>query len=138
MVRRTLILVSCLLACIILHAQQTLNIHTTTQGTVSIAFAETPVITLTTPEVLTVTSEKMTVEFPFTEVLNITLEDTPDAVSSLVERDGIAVLRIYDLSGRMVSQTLAKDDSVALPLSVLKPGIYIVSDGKRSYKIRLQ
>ena len=138
MVKRSILLICCLLACALTQAQQTLNIHTTTQGTVSIAFAQKPVITLSSPAVLKVTSEQLTVEFPFSEVERITFDDAPDAVPALMERDGIASLRIYDLSGRLVHQATAKEGAASLDLSTLKTGVYVVKDGKRTYKVSVK
>lgn len=138
MVKRTLLILSCLLACLLVQAQQTLNIHTTTQSTVSFAFTQKPVVTFATPEVLTVSSEQLTVEFPFAEVESITFEDTPDAVPSIVERDGIAHIRIYDLNGRLIQQAPATNGAVSLHLSTLKPGVYVVKDGKRTYKVSVK
>lgn len=138
MVKRSLFIISCLLACLFVQAQQTLNIHTTTQGTVSFAFAEKPVVTFTTPAVLTVTSEKLTVEFPFNEVERLTFEDAPDAVPTLVERDGLSALRIFDLSGRLVHQAAATDGAASVDLSTMKTGVYVVKDGKRTYKVSVK
>ena len=138
MVKRTFLFLSCLLACLLVQAQQTLNIHTTTQGTVSFAFAEKPVVTCATPEVMTVSSELLTVEFPFNEVESITFEDTTDDVPSIVERDGIAILSIYDLNGRLIQQAAATNGAASLNLSTLKTGVYVVKDGKRTYKVSVK
>lgn len=118
-------------------AQQTLNIHTTTQGLVSFAFAEKPDLTFPTKEVLTVTTESMTVEFPFAEVEKITFEDgNEDGVETLSVRDGSGGVLVYDLSGKLVRQgTTATHGSAAVNLSTLRPGVYVVRDGKRTYKI---
>lgn len=121
-----------------MQAQKTLNIHTTTQDTVSIAFAQKPVITLSSPAVLKVTSEQLIVEFPFSEVERLTFEDAPDAVPALMERDGIVSLRIYDLSGRLVHQAAAKEGAASLDLSTLKTGVYVIKDGKRTYKVSVK
>ena len=119
-------------------AQQTLNIHTTTQGVVSIAFAEKPDLTFPAKEVLTVTTESMTVEFPFAEVEKITFEDgNEDGVETLSVRDGSgAIVHVYDLSGKLVRQGIAATHgSASVNLSTLRPGVYVVRDGKRTYKV---
>ena len=138
MVKRSILIISCLLACLLVQAQQTLNIHTTTQGTVSFAFAEKPIITFTSPAVLKVTSDRLTVEFPFNEVERLTFEDAPDAVPSLVERDNITGIHIYDLNGRLVQQAAATNGAASLNLSTLKTGVYVVKDGKRTYKVSVK
>ena len=125
-----------LCCCLTAAAQQTLNIHTTTQGVVSIAFAEKPDLTFPTKEVLMVTTESMTVEFPFTEVEKISLEDANnDGMETLAVRDGNSMLLIYNLSGKLVRQSTATHGSAIVNLSTLQPGVYVVRDGKRAYKI---
>lgn len=138
MVKRSILIISSLLVCLLAQAQQTLNIHTKTQGTVSFAFAEKPTITFTSPEVLKVTSDRLTVEFPFNEVERLTFEDLPDAVPSLMERDNITGLHIYDLNGRLVQQAAATNGTASLNLSTLKTGVYVVKDGKRTYKVSVK
>lgn len=136
MVRR-LFLIACLLgSCLAAMAQQTLNIHTTLQGIVSFAFASKPVITFPTTDVLTVTSESMTVEFPYADVEKITLDDDPTGVEVLTVREQTDAVLIYDLSGKLVRQSKAKAGAATVNLSDLRPGIYVVKDGKRTYKVR--
>ena len=116
-------------------AQQTLNIHTTTQGVVSFNFSEKPTMTFATKDVLTVTTESMTIDFPFADVEKLTFEDAADAVEALTVSEGGGQLLIYDLSGKLVRQGTVTDRGVNVILSPLRPGVYIVKDGKRSYKI---
>jgi hypothetical protein len=113
-----------------------LNIHTTSQGIVSFAFASKPVITFPTTDVLTVTSESMTVEFPYADVEKITLDDDPTGVEVLTVREQTDAVLIYDLSGKLVRQSKAKAGAATVNLSDLRPGIYVVKDGKRTYKVR--
>ena len=124
-------------SCLTAAAQQTLNIHTTTQGVVSFAFAEKPDLTFPAKEVLMVTTESMTVEFPFAEVEKITFEDAnDDGVETLTVRDGGGAVLIYDLSGKLVRQsTTVKHDAATVNLSTLRPGVYLIRDGKRTYKV---
>ena len=124
-------------SCLTAVAQQTLNIHTTTQGIVSFAFAEKPDLTFPAKEVLTVTTESMTVEFPFAEVEKITFEDAnEDGVETLTVRDGGGAVLIFDLSGKLVRQsTTGKYGSATVNLSTLQPGVYVIRDGKRTYKV---
>lgn len=136
MVRR-LFLIACLLgSCLAAMAQQTLNIHTTSQGIVSFAFASKPVITFPTTDVLTVTSESLTVEFPYADVEKITLDDDPTGVEALTVREQTDAVLIYDLSGKLVRQSKAKAGAATVNLSDLRPGVYVVKDGKRTYKVR--
>ena len=116
-------------------AQQTLNIHTTTQGVVSFAFAEQPTMTFATKDVLTITTESMSIDFPFAEVEKVTFVDATDGVEVLTVCDGGGQLLIYDLSGKLVRQGTTTDHGAAINLSTLRSGVYIVHDGKRTYKI---
>ena len=133
---RKIFLTICLLCCGLAgRAQQTLNIYTTTQGVVSFVFADKPEMTFPTADMLTVTSEKMTVEFPYSEVEKITFEDAPDAVASLSVHDGAGPVLIYDLSGKLLREVKTSQGSANIDLSTLRPGVYVVKDGKRSYKV---
>ena len=134
--------IKCLLAGLLLlcsstttAAQQTLNIHTTTQGVVSFAFTEQPTMTFTTKDVLTVSTESMSVDFPFIEVEKVTFENATDGVETLTVRDGDGQLLIFDLSGKLVRQGRATEHGAIVNLSTLRPGVYIVKDGKRTYKV---
>ena len=132
-----IIALCCLLSfCLVATAQQTLNIHTTTKGVVSFTFASKPEVTFPSATQMTVKSETMTVEFPFSEVEKITFSDAADGVGALIVRDGADRVSIYDLSGKLVHQAKAQQGRVTVDLSTLRPGVYVVKDGKRTYKIR--
>ena len=139
MVRRLLSL-ACALLCapLLAMAQQTLNIHTTTQGTVSFAFATKPVVTFVAPETLKVVSATMTVEFPYADIEKLTFSDTATGVESLSVSEATGVVSVYDLSGKLVLQDANADGTARLNLSSLRPGVYVVKDGRRSYKVRKQ
>jgi hypothetical protein len=138
MVRRILIIAGLLCAPLLAAAQQTLNIHTTTQGTVSFAFATKPVVTFVAPETLKVVSATMTVEFPYADIEKLTFSDTATGVESLSVSEATDGVSVYDLSGKLVLQVANADGTARLDLSSLRPGIYVVKDGRRSYKVRKQ
>ncbi len=119
-------------------AQQTLNIHTTTKGTVSFAFSSKPKVTFAESEVLKVASETMTVEFPYAEVVRLDFSDQTTAVETITVHEQTDGVRIYDVAGKLLRHTPAKDGAAAVNLTDLPPGIYIVNDGRRSYKVRKQ
>ncbi len=135
-----LIVIACLLAgSLSAAAQQTLNIFTTTKGVVSFSFADQPQITFPSSEVLTVTSKDMTVEFPYAEVEKINFNDADaNAIASLTVRDDISQVLIYDLTGKLVRKSAATNGSASVNLSTLRPGVYVVKDGRRSYKVKKQ
>ena len=138
MVRR-LLSITCLLCCVLAAAaQQTLNIHTTTKGVVTFAFTSKPKVTFSDSEVLKVTSETMTVEFPYAEVVKLDFSDQTTGVESLIVQEHTDGIFIYDLTGKLLRHTPAKEGATTVNLSDLPPGIYIVKDGLRSYKVRKQ
>ena len=138
MVRR-LLSITCLLCCVLAAAaQQTLNIHTTTKGVVSFAFTSKPKVTFSESEVLKVTSETMTVEFPYAEVVKLDFSDQTTGVESLTVQEHTDGIFIYDLTGKLLRHTPAKEGATTVNLSDLPPGIYVVKDGLRSYKVRKQ
>ena len=136
MIRKAFIL-SCLLLCgMASSAQQTLNIHTTTQGIISFAFANKPEVTFPATDVLKVTSDAMTVEFPYSDIQKITFDDGETGVATITVRDHANQVRVYDLSGKLVLERAAKKGVVTVNLSTLPSGVYVVKDGKRTYKVR--
>ena len=121
------------------NAQSTLNIHTTTKGMVCFTFAEKPQVTFPSTEVMSIASTTVTVEFPYSEVEKITFNDEdPTAVQTLTVRDNTNEVRIYDLNGRLVRRNRSRDGAVSVDLSTLPVGVYIVKDGKRTYKVKKQ
>lgn len=121
------------------NAQSTLNIHTTTKGMVCFTFAEKPQVTFPSAEVMCVTSDNVTVEFPYSEVVKVTfLDDDPTAVQTLSVRDNTDEVRIYDLNGRLVHRSRSHQGTVSVDLNALPTGVYIVKDGKRTYKVKKQ
>ena len=129
--------VICCVCCVLpAAAQQTLNLHTTSQGLIRFAFTQNPRITFPETEVMRVTGDSLTVEFPFSEVEKITLDDVPTSVPTLTVTEQRSSLQIYDLGGRLVKRVPAQDGSATLPLSTLPKGTYVIQDGKRSYKVR--
>ena len=116
-------------------AQQQLNIYTTTSGVVVFTFVQEPKVIFPTGETLAVTSDSLTVEFPFSEIEKITMEDGVTRVEQLVVKDGEGDVAIYDLQGRQVLRLAARREGTRGDLSVLPAGTYVVKDGRRSYKV---
>lgn len=135
MVRHIILICCCFGCCLTATAQQTLDIHTTTDGIVSFAFDEKPVITFGAEDVLKVTSTRLTIEFPYKDVSEITFTDGLTGVSDMVVRDGAEEVMFYDLSGKLVRRVAAKDGKAIADMSALRSGTYVVKDGKRAYKI---
>ena len=132
-----ILFVVCCVCCVLpAAAQQTLNLHTTSQGLIRFAFTQNPQITFPEAELMRVTGDSLTVEFPFSEVEKITLDDVPTFVPILTVTEERSSLQIYDLGGRLLKQVASQDGSATLPLSTLPKGTYVIHDGKRSYKVR--
>ena len=135
MVRRIFLILCCLGCCLSASAQQTLNLYTTTKGIISFTFAEQPKVTFPSAEVLAVTAQSVTLEFPYAEVQKMTFEDGVDAVAKLTVDEGGTEVLVYDLTGKLVVRGNAKQGSTSIDFSILRPGIYVVKDGKRTYKV---
>ena len=116
-------------------AQQQLNIYTTSQGVVVFTFADEPKVTFPSGETLAVTSTSLTVEFPFSEIEKITMEDGVTKVETLVVNDGAGNVTVHDLQGRLVLRLEASRKGTAIDLSTLPAGTYVVNDGRRAYKV---
>lgn len=135
MVRHFLLILCCIGGCLSAAAQQTLNIHTTTQGIVSFTFAEKPQVSFPSAEVLAVKAGSVTLEFPYSEVQKITFEDGVDAVEKLTVRDASDVVLVYDLTGKLMLRGKAVEGTSTIDLSTLHSGVYVIKDGKRTYKV---
>ncbi len=135
MVRRVLFTLSLLSACLMVTAQQSLNLYTTSKGVVSFTFTEEPRVTFPKTDTVTVSTADVTVEFPFAEVEKMTFEDGVTQVETITVRDGDQTVTIYDLGGRLVRQYIPQKGITTVNLQALPAGTYVVRDGKRSYKI---
>ena len=116
-------------------AQQQLNIYTTTQGVVVFTFADEPKLTFPSAETLSVAGASLTVEFPFSEIEKITMEDDVTRVEQLTVKDGRGDVAVCDLQGRLVLRLAARRDGTTVNLSTLPAGTYVVNDGRRTYKV---
>ncbi len=121
--------------CTLAKAQQQLNLYTTTQGVLTFSFAEEPKVTFPTGETLSVSSTSLTVEFPFSEIEKITLEDGVTPVEQLTVSENEGGVTIYDIAGRQVLQIAPRKGGTQVDLSTLPSGTYVVKDGHRAYKV---
>ena len=134
MVRR-LILSTLLCLGLSARAQQQLNIYTTSSGVVVFTFAQEPKVTFPSGETLAVSSDSLTVEFPFSEIEKITMEDGVTRVDQLIVRDGTGDVTVHDMQGRLILRAGARREGTQVDLSALPAGTYVVTDGRRSYKV---
>jgi len=139
MVKRTFITLCLMAVGLTLAAQETLNIYTVTADTISITFDQHPQLTFETENVLTIETDQLTVQFPFADIAKITLNDKDNqtAIGELKETNNGGPIFVYDLTGKLIKRASSTDNSANLNLSDLRTGIYIIKDGKRTYKVRI-
>ena len=135
MVRRIVCITCMLCSSLLLLAQQTLNLHTTAGEVICFTFAENPKVTFPAPDTLKVSSENLTVEFPFDEIKKMTFVDGLTDVETLTVKKQAQTVSIYDITGKLLRKMPPKGKSVTVDLSAVPSGIYIVNDGKRTYKV---
>lgn len=137
--RRILLMLVLIVGALPIMAQNVLNVHSKTGAVVSYAFSEKPVVTYD-GDVLVLKTEKVSVEYPLSDLEKFTFGDTESAVES-ISASGISgdrSISIFDMSGRSV-KTISADEGTdsdpRLLLNNLEKGIYIVKQGEVSYKI---
>ena len=116
-----------------------LIVHSKSGATVSYALSEKPVVTYR-GDVLVLTTETATVEYPLSDLLKFTFGETEDAVESVKMRQskGDGTIRIYNVSGTLVRtiQPSESDRSDAkFSTQDLPKGIYIIKQGGQTHKI---
>ena len=102
--------------------------------------SEKPVVTYK-GDVLILTTESTTVEYPLADLQKFTFEETADAVESvrMNQPTGDGTVRIYNVSGTLMRtiQPSENDGSDAkFSTQDLPAGIYIIKQGTQTYKIR--
>ena len=114
-------------------AQSTLNVHQKSGGTISYAFSEKPVVSYSGNS-LVLTTAKVNVEYPLSNLDKLTFEDgEANAIDQMsMEAPADAVTHIYNISG-----VLVKSVEASKPISTddLTPGVYVITNGKTTYKI---
>lgn len=133
---RVLLFMCLALSAMTASAQETLNIHTKYNGIVSIPFAEKPEMSFGVANVLKIVSSDRTVEFPFSDIEKLSFENTAvDNIHLIKHQGALSGLSIYELSGKLIRRINSSDGVAEFDIQALPPGIYIVKDGDRSYKL---
>ena len=119
-----------------LMAQRVLNIYQKDGALVSFSFAEMPKVSFDNDK-LVVNSEKTIAEFLVSDVDRFTFED----VVTSIHNDELKIanssnLEVYTLEGKLIEKGTVIDDKTVLRLDDLPKGIYVVGDGRISYKIQ--
>lgn len=119
--------------------QSVLNVYSKSGNVVTYSFKDKPVITYR-DDVLVLTTDQVSVEYPLIELDKLTFSDMECSVESITmsqpKGDGIA--RIYNISGTLVRtvKPSAEDASESsFSIQDLPSGVYVVEQGTQSYKI---
>ena len=117
-----------------------LVVHAKSGGEVSYALSEKPVVTYK-GDVLILTTESTTVEYPLADLQKFTFEETADAVESvrMNQPKGDGTVRIYNVSGTLVRTIQPSENGgsdARFSTQDLPAGIYIIKQGAQTYKIR--
>ena len=117
-----------------------LVVHAKSGGEVSYALSEKPVVTYK-GDVLILTTESTTVEYPLADLQKFTFEETADAVESVSmnQPKGDGTVRIYNVSGTLVRTIQPSENNgsdTKFSTQDLPAGIYIIKQGTQTYKIR--
>lgn len=133
---RLLIFVCLAFSAMLVSAQETLNIHTKDGGIVSMSFAKKPEMSFDVADVLKIVSSDKTVEYPFSDIEKLTFDNSPvSSIYQIKHHGSVSGIAIYNLSGRLVRKINTSDGSAILDMQSLPPGVYIVDDGVKSYKL---
>ena len=116
-----------------------LIVHAKLGAKVSYALSEKPIVKYK-GDVLVLTTESTTVEYPLSDLQMFTFSETEDAVESVTMKQpkGDETVRIYNVSGILVrtiqpSQTESTDTKFST--RDLPKGTYIIKQGNQTYKI---
>ena len=116
-------------------AQETLNIHTKSSGVVSISFTEKPEISFGDNDIMKIVSSQVSVEYPFSDVDQITFENSPSRITEVVHYNASSGIAIYNMSGVLIKKYDVENGKVSFDWNKLSPGIYIIKNGSRVFKI---
>lgn len=126
------------MACVVLTAsgQETLNVHTKDNGIVSIPFSKKPEMSFGVANKLKIVSSDKTLEFAFADIEKLSFDNSSSDDIHLIRHHGSqSGISIYDLSGKLVRKADSSDGVSTLDMQSLPPGVYIVKDGSKSYKL---
>lgn len=115
-------------------AQNTLNIHQKSGGVVSYGFSEKPVVTYA-GEYMHVETVSVSIDYPVTDVQKLTFEDRESSIGELRVEEKSSDLLIYNLKGQLVKKAESEDGISQLDIQELPAGIYVVKNGKTTFKI---
>ena len=117
-------------------AQNTLNVHQKDGTVVSYAFSEKPVVTYTDTGIHLVTT-KVEVDYPLANLEMFTFEDggTSEGIETITTTSTADDIRIYNTAGFLLRTIPHSEGTATFSTGDLPAGIYIISNGKTTYKI---
>lgn len=115
-------------------AQNTLNVHQKSGGVVSYSFSEKPVVTYTEDGIHLVTNS-VEVDYPLSNLEKFTFEDSTSPSGIIRTEGGSSDVQIYSVGGTLVKTIKANEGTTTFSTSDLPAGIYVIKNGKSTYKI---
>ena len=98
------------------------------------SFSEKPVVTYTDTGIHLVTT-KVEVDYPFANLEKFTFSDEASAIDVLKTEMTNDDVRIYNTNGVLLQTVKQNDGAASFSTSELPKGIYIIKNGKTTYKI---
>lgn len=119
-----------------LHANNVLKVHQKDGTIISYSFSEKPKITYS-ENVIILTTATTQVEYPLPEMQKISFDVTADAIEQITTDNFLdEIVKIYNINGVLINSYRKTDSSIIVPLDDLSTGIYIIKNGKTTYKVR--
>ncbi|MCQ2244884.1 MAG: T9SS type A sorting domain-containing protein [Bacteroidaceae bacterium] len=115
-------------------AQNTLNVHQKDGTVVKYGFSEKPTVTYTDAGIHLATT-KVEVDYPFANLEMFTFSDESSAIDVLTTERTSDDVRIYNTNGVLLKTVKQSDGAASFSTSDLPKGIYIIKNGKTTYKI---
>lgn len=133
--KRHLLTILCLFLCAAAcSAQNTLNVHQKNGTVVKYGFSEKPTVTYTATGIHLATT-KVEVNYPFTNLEKFTFSEDATAIDVLKTERTNDDVRIYNTNGMLLKTVKLSDGVASLSTTDLPKGIYIIKNGKTTYKI---
>ncbi len=135
MFKRSLTILSLFLCAAACFAQNTLNVHQRDGTVVKYGFNEKPTVTYTDTGIHLATT-KVEVDYPFANLEKFTFsEEEATAIDVLTTEMTNDDVRIYNTNGMLLKTVKQSDGAASFSTSELPRGIYIIKNGKTTYKI---
>lgn len=117
-------------------AQNTLNFHQKDGIVASYAFSEKPVVTYTGTGIHLLTT-KVEVDYPLANLEKWTFEDggTSEGFETITTEGTTDDIRIYTTDGVLVRTIQQSEGAAIFSTTEFPTGIYIIKNGKTTYKI---